>query len=108
MGLSIYRVPRRLYWTADKDRLVEHGDVDARFLAFPAGHEMSLEEARRFRLLDRLDTPISAAPAEKLGAAPLNKARVQHVDKSATPTAVTIENTTTETTTIEPVRGKRR
>jgi hypothetical protein len=53
---SMFRVPRRLYWTLDKDRLVEHDDPAAAYLAYPAGEELSPEEARRHGLLE-LDQP---------------------------------------------------
>lgn len=92
MGVSVYKVPRRLYWTADKSRLVPHGDVDAAFLAFPSGYELSLEEARRFRLLDTLDTPVVAPVPEKMvaelprnkmrGRPPANKATGAHVEST--------------------------
>lgn len=78
MGVSIFKVPRRLYWTADRSRLVEHDDVEAAFLAYPAGEEISLEEARRFGFLDTPVTP------EKAVAAPENKMRgARPADKAA-------------------------
>lgn len=82
MAVSVYRVPRRLYWVADRSRLVGHGDPEAAFLAFPPGEELSIEEARRFGLLDTVDTPVSA---EKLRGEPLrNKLRGRPADKAAT------------------------
>lgn len=72
MGVSVFKVPRRLYWTSDRSRLVPHGDAEAAFLAFPAGAELSLEEARRYRILDTLDTPVVA---EKMVEEPRNKMR---------------------------------
>ena len=77
----MYRVPRRLYWVADRSRLVPHGHMEAAFLAFPAGMELSMEEARRFGLLDTVDTPVAA---EKLRAEPArNKMRARPADKAA-------------------------
>jgi hypothetical protein len=99
MGISVFRVPRRLYWTADRGRLVQHGDVDAAFLAFPAGHELALEEARRFGLLDTVDTPVTA---EKLAAEPPNKMRGRAANKGVKPvaTGAHIENNFVETTDV--------
>lgn len=80
MGLAVYRVPRRLYWVADRSRLVSHGSPEAAFLAFPAGAELSLEEARRFRLLDTIDTPVTP---EKMRGEPENKRGARPADKAA-------------------------
>lgn len=41
-----FKVPERLYRTVT-GRLVRHNDPEASFLAFPAGHELSDEEAAR-------------------------------------------------------------
>lgn len=42
----MFKVPERLYRTGD-GRLVRHGDPAGAFLAFPAGYELSDEEATR-------------------------------------------------------------
>lgn len=74
----MFRVPERLYWTADRTRLVRHGDVEAAFLAWPAGEEIPDEEARRCGLLaGHEQKQRKAAPANKVGARP--------TDKTATP-----------------------
>jgi hypothetical protein len=96
MGLSIYRVPRRLYWTADRSRLVEHGDVEAAFLAYPAGESISLLEAQRNGLLD-LVAPSAPVVAEKLGAEPANKMRGRRADKASH----VIEHNVVETTVVK-------
>lgn len=98
MGLSIYRVPRRLYWTADRSRLVEHGDVEAAFLAYPAGESISLLEAQRNGLLDLVDLRAPAVVeefgVEKLGAEPANKMRGGRVaNKTARETTTAVETT---------------
>lgn len=90
MGVSVFRVPRRLYWTADKARLVEEGDPASAFLAFPVGYELTVEEARRFRLLDTIDTPVSAAV--KMADPPRNKARTRGAHKSVDGPDVVVEH----------------
>lgn len=85
MGVAVFTVPRRLYWDKARIRLVEHGDPAAAFLAFPPGTELSLEEARRFRLLDLVDTPVTAPAPEsavKMAAAPENKLGALDANKS--------------------------
>jgi len=59
-------VDKRLYRTAD-GRLVEEGDSEAAFLAYPAGTELSDEEARRAGLLVEKKAPpkAMAKPADK-------------------------------------------
>jgi hypothetical protein len=70
---QVFRVPHRLYWVADRSRLVRHGDPDAAFLAFTAGQELSDEEARRHGLVPVEEK--SQPPTEnKLGARPADKA----------------------------------
>jgi hypothetical protein len=46
-----YRVVGHKWWTADRTRLVDTGDPDAAFLAFPAGTDLAESEARRVGLL---------------------------------------------------------
>lgn len=67
-------VPERLYKTAD-GRLVRHNDPEAAFLAFPAGHELSDEEAQRWGVTAfyaavkarsaPIDNKMAARPADK-------------------------------------------
>lgn len=76
MGAAVFRVPRRLYWVADRSRLVPHGDPEAAFLAFPAGTELSDEEARRFGLLTA-DEKARVPAGNKLGARLADKAAVK-------------------------------
>jgi hypothetical protein len=101
MGLSIYRVPRRLYWTADRSRLVEHGDVEAAFLAYPAGESISLLEAERNGLLALVDAPVTPAAVgpvavEKHREITRNKMRGRPEDKTAV-----VQQTVTETTVVK-------
>jgi hypothetical protein len=91
MGVSIYKVPRRLYWTADRSRLVEHGDMEAAFLAYPAGEEISMEEARRFGFLDTLDTPVT--PEKAVDAAENKMRAARPADKAAGKVAAAKETT---------------
>lgn len=49
--MSRVRIDRRVYLTADRERAVEEGDPDARFLLCPAGGEVALADAMRFGLL---------------------------------------------------------
>lgn len=98
MGLSVHRVQRRLYWTADRSRLVAHGDPAGAFLAFPAGAELSMEEARRYGLLEPVvdvelmgNTPTPG----KQRLRPLDKSGVRPADKGAVvERTVTIEEKT--------------
>lgn len=63
-----YIVPKHIYRTAD-NRLVPHGDLDAAFLAYPAGTEMTDHEAEQAGVLDVY---------------PATKAVTEHGDKSVT------------------------
>jgi len=67
-------VEKRLYRTTD-GKLVEEGDPDAAFLAYPAGAELSDEEARREGLLSEKKPPPKAAakPADKAAAKAADK-----------------------------------
>jgi hypothetical protein len=72
----MYRVPNRLYRTVD-GRLVGHNDPEAAFLAFPAGMELSDEEAQRFGLIPPEEKPEekkTPRPADKMAARPRDKA----------------------------------
>lgn len=94
MGVSVFRVPRRLYWVADRSRLVPHGDPEAAFLAFPAGAELSDVEARRYGFLDAVDAPVEAEKQHR--EITRNKMRGRPLDKAAV-----VEQTTTETTVVK-------
>lgn len=41
------KADRRLYYNADKTKLVEEGDPSAATLAYPEGDEMSAEDVKR-------------------------------------------------------------
>ena len=49
-----YRADRRLYLTADKQRVVEHDSPDAAFLLAGKGGEIPMEDAKRFGLVEAL------------------------------------------------------
>lgn len=71
----MFVVPERLYYNADRRRLVGHGDPEAAFLAFPAGAELSDDNARR--------SGVTAFYEEKRREqAPQNKMRARPADKS--------------------------
>lgn len=67
----MFKVTERVYRTVD-GRLVRHGDPTAAFLAFPAGMELSDEEARRSGLLELMEK--SRRPADKMAPRPRDKA----------------------------------
>ena len=70
---------RRLYLTADKKQLVEHGDVKAAFLYAAPGHRIPLESALRFGLVEVEEKPVKekekdkAVPKSKDKAVPKSK-----------------------------------
>jgi hypothetical protein len=70
----MFKVDQRLYRTTD-GKLVEEGDPAAAFLAYPAGTELSDEEARREGLLvERKAAPkAQAKPADKAAPKPADK-----------------------------------
>ncbi len=70
----MYRVPERIYRTLT-GRLVRHGHPEAAFLAFPAGMELSDEEAGRTGVL-------TFATEAVMRGEPLNKARPRTTDKA--------------------------
>lgn len=70
-------VDRRVYRTVD-GRLVEEGDPEAAFLAYPAGEEVVDAEARRSGLTEFL-----AKAGVKAKAKPADKAVTRHEDKAA-------------------------
>jgi hypothetical protein len=84
-----FRVIVHKWWNADRSRLVDSGDPDAAFLAFPAGTELAESEARKVGLLavkpavpvtepDPVPEPEqkirSGRPADKMGPRPVTKA----------------------------------
>lgn len=79
-----FKVPERLYRT-EEGQLVRHGDPSAAFLAFPAGHEMSDEEAVRWGVRAFYDAAAKARPAatveNKMAARPADKGAVKLMTK---------------------------
>jgi hypothetical protein len=60
----MFRVTRRVYRTTE-GRLVEEGDLEAAFLAYAVGDEVSDQEARRVGLAAFLGAKAKAKPADK-------------------------------------------
>lgn len=67
---------RRLWLTAERDRLVEDGDPAAAFLFCAPGQPVAMEEARRFGLVD-------PKPKAKAVEKPEDKAASPPADKGA-------------------------
>lgn len=67
----MYEADRRLWLTADKERVVEDGDPEAAFLLASKGTEIDDAEAERYGL-----TKAKAPAPDKAKAAPADKARV--------------------------------
>ena len=76
-------VPERLYHDATKTRLLRHNDPEAAFLAFPAGAELSDEEAVRWGVVAFLASEEKSAPqpAHKMAARPQDKSAVRATNK---------------------------
>jgi hypothetical protein len=56
---------RRLFLTADKGRVVEDGDVEARFLLVGQGGELPMAQAERYGLLKpKAEEKATEAPTE--------------------------------------------
>lgn len=72
----MYTVPKHIWRTTD-DRLVPHGDLEAAFLAYPAGTEMSDHDAEARGVPD-------VYPDEEPDAGPEVKSVTEHGDKSVT------------------------
>lgn len=70
---AVFRVPIRVYRTAD-GRLVKHGDPDAAFLAYPAGMELSEEEATRFGVAALFERKSAGRAQDKMASRPADKA----------------------------------
>lgn len=62
--MSRVRIDRRVYLTADRERAVDEGDPDARYLLCTAGGEVDRDLAARYGLLDKPE-PEPAEPAEQ-------------------------------------------
>lgn len=71
----MFKVSERIYRTTD-GRLVRENDPDAAFLAYPAGQDLSDEEAQRFGLLD-FGAKRAPQPADKLATRPRDKAVIR-------------------------------
>ena len=56
----MWTADRRLYHDADRERILEEGDPDARFLLVGEGDELPEEEAKRLGLLK-----VAPKPADK-------------------------------------------
>ena len=68
---------RRLYLTADRERVVEEGDPDAAFLFVTPGKEVSDADAERYGLKPKAKAEAKQADESdnKEAPAPANKAR---------------------------------
>jgi hypothetical protein len=85
----MFTLDRKLWLTADKERVVEDGHPDAAFLLGSAGTVIAEAEAERLGLKTAPKTALKAAEApqeepaeEKQAAAPANKARKKTANKS--------------------------
>jgi hypothetical protein len=67
---GLYRAPRRLYLSRDKERVVEEGDPEAGFLLAGEGAEVPEEDVKRYKLRDLPDPEPKAAPKGKSVAGP--------------------------------------
>jgi len=68
---GLYRAPRRLYLSRDKERVVEEGDPEAGFLLAGAGAEVPEEDVKRYKLRDLPDPEAGKdAPKGKSDAGP--------------------------------------
>lgn len=72
----VYKVPRHIWRTRD-GRLVPDGDLDAAFLAYPAGEELSDHDAKAKGVLD-------VYPDEDAEVEVSAKSATEHGDKSVT------------------------
>lgn len=80
----MFIVPERLYRT-EGGVLVRHGDPAAAFLAFPAGTELSDEEATRHGLVAFFAVKAKDAPENKMVARPADKAGARQPVKEDSP-----------------------
>lgn len=72
----MYTVPNHIWRTAD-GRLVPHGDLEAAFLAFPKGEELTDHDAKEKGVL-------GIYPDEEADSGPSTKSVTEHGDKSVT------------------------
>jgi hypothetical protein len=75
-------VKERLYHTADKQRLVRHGDPEAAFLAFTVGQELTDDELRRSGVAAFYATPEASGSTPKMGRTSANKMAARAADKA--------------------------
>jgi hypothetical protein len=68
--------PRRLFLTADKERVVEDGDIEARYLLVGKGGEVPMADAERYGLLKPKpeEKAVEEPPEDKAVEPPKNKA----------------------------------
>ena len=73
----MHTVTKRLYITADGDRLVEEGDPDAQFLYANPGRKIPDEDAAKFGLIESetQDDDSKKASAEESAVEPSKKRR---------------------------------
>lgn len=70
---TAYRSDRKLWLTADRERVVEDGSSEAAFLFAGEGDEITVEDAERYGLVG--GSKAAAPPANKQAPAPANKGR---------------------------------
>jgi hypothetical protein len=58
-------IGRRLYWNADRSKIVEHGDPESAFLAFSESKDVPNEIVDRFNLDATKEKAVSKPPATK-------------------------------------------
>lgn len=82
-SMALYKVDRRLWLTADRQRVVEDGDPEARFLLTAGpGDELPMEMAKRYGLAGK-PKAVPEPPEDKMmAAAPEDKATKQPRGKS--------------------------
>lgn len=75
----MFKVTRRVYRTND-GRLVEEGDLQAAFLAYAVGDEVSDSEARRVGLTAFGEKARAKAATKPAGGVTINRARKEQAD----------------------------
>ena len=69
--------PEPVAWNRDRTKLVRYGDVEAAYLAYPAGEEVALSEAQDNGLYELFNpkpaVKAAAKPADKMVAKPADK-----------------------------------
>jgi hypothetical protein len=84
-----HRVERHKWWNADKTRLVNSGDPDAAFLAYPAGTELAESEASRVGLISTGAAPVVPTPPGVPDESPAEKMRASRLSNKVGPRPVT-------------------